>query len=89
MLFIFSTPVSIRHMWQLKTVVHLHWCLIRAVQLFCYLSTHSKKPLQLLLLLALRIGREIIASLTRHHDTQHNDIQHNDIKHNDIQQNNK
>ncbi len=29
MLFIFSTPVSIRrHQWQLKTVVCLHWCLI-------------------------------------------------------------
>ncbi len=28
MLFIFSTPVSIRHLWQLKTVVFLHWCLI-------------------------------------------------------------
>ncbi len=26
----FSTPVSIRHMWQLKTVVFLHWCLIHA-----------------------------------------------------------
>jgi len=23
--------VLIRHMWQLKTVVFLHWCLIRAV----------------------------------------------------------
>jgi hypothetical protein len=28
MLFIFSTPVLIRHLWQLKTVVFLHWCLI-------------------------------------------------------------
>ncbi len=26
--FIFSTTVSIRHLWQLKTVVFLHWCLI-------------------------------------------------------------
>jgi len=24
----FSTPVLIRHLWQLKTVVFLHWCLI-------------------------------------------------------------
>jgi hypothetical protein len=31
MLFIFSTPVLIRHLWQLKTVVSLHWCLIHAV----------------------------------------------------------
>ncbi len=28
MLFIFSTPVLIRHLWQLKTVAFLHWCLI-------------------------------------------------------------
>ena len=34
MLFIFSTPVLIRHLWQLKTVVFLHWCLICDVLLF-------------------------------------------------------
>ncbi len=28
MLFIFSTPVLIRHLWQLKTAVFLHRCLI-------------------------------------------------------------
>jgi hypothetical protein len=28
MLFIFSTPVLIRHLQQLKTVIFLHWCLI-------------------------------------------------------------
>jgi len=33
MLFIFSTPVIIRHLWQLKTVVFLLWCLIHAVLL--------------------------------------------------------
>jgi len=33
MLLIFSTPVLIRHRWQLKTVVFLHWCLICAVLL--------------------------------------------------------
>ncbi len=33
MLFIFSTPVLIRHMCQLKTAVFRHWCLIRAVLL--------------------------------------------------------
>ena len=36
MLFIFSTPVSIRLLWQLKTVVavvFLHWCLIHALLL--------------------------------------------------------
>jgi hypothetical protein len=31
MLFIFSTPVLIGHMWQFKTVVFQHRCLIRAV----------------------------------------------------------
>jgi len=35
-LFIFSTPVLIRHPWQLKTVVFLHWGLIRAVLLLQY-----------------------------------------------------
>jgi hypothetical protein len=33
MLFIFSTPALIRHLWQLKTVVFQHWCLKRAVPL--------------------------------------------------------
>jgi hypothetical protein len=33
MLFIFSTPVFIRHQWQLKTVVFMHRCLICAVLL--------------------------------------------------------
>jgi hypothetical protein len=31
--FIFSTPKLIRSMWQLKTGVFLHWCLICAVPL--------------------------------------------------------
>ncbi len=33
MLFIFSMPVFIRHLWPHKTVVFMHWCLIRAVLL--------------------------------------------------------
>ncbi len=33
MLFIFSTPMLIRHLWQLKTVVFLNWCLIHGVLL--------------------------------------------------------
>ncbi len=33
MLFIFPTPVSIKYLWQLKTVVFLHWCLICTVLL--------------------------------------------------------
>ncbi len=31
MLFTFSTTVLNRHLWQLKTVVFLHWCLICAI----------------------------------------------------------
>ncbi len=33
MLFTFSAPVLIRRLWQLKTVVFLHWCIICAVLL--------------------------------------------------------
>jgi len=33
MLFIFSTPVLIRHLWRLETDVFLHWCLICSVLL--------------------------------------------------------
>jgi hypothetical protein len=29
----FLMPVLIRHLWQLKTVVFLHWCLIHAALL--------------------------------------------------------
>ncbi len=32
----FSTPVSIIQLWQLKTVVFLHWCLIWSVLLLHY-----------------------------------------------------
>jgi hypothetical protein len=39
MLFIFSTPELIGNLWQLKTSVFLHWCLIRAVPLDFNLST--------------------------------------------------
>ncbi len=34
MLFIFSTPEIIRNLWQLKTAVFLHWCLLCAIP-FC------------------------------------------------------
>jgi hypothetical protein len=33
MLLMFSTPGLIRHLWLLKTVVFLHWCLICAIPL--------------------------------------------------------
>ncbi len=41
MLFIFSTPGLIRHLWQLKMFVFLHWCLICTVLLFQIIN--SKK----------------------------------------------
>jgi hypothetical protein len=40
MQFIFSTPVLIRHLWQLKTVVFLHRGLIRVVLLFIIFSNY-------------------------------------------------
>jgi hypothetical protein len=42
MLFIFSTPVLIRYLWQLKTVVFLLWCQIRVVLIeLCILDTNA------------------------------------------------
>ncbi len=41
MLFIFSTLVLIRHRWQLKTAIFLHWCLMRAVLLQLF-TKHTK-----------------------------------------------
>ncbi len=46
MQFIFSMPVLIRHLWQLKTVVFLHWCLICAV-LLGLLKMNAFKPVYL------------------------------------------
>ena len=59
MLLIFSTPVLIRHLWQLKTVVFLHWCLICAALLnlaiwvaqqpigvLLFIATKTKEPRQ-------------------------------------------
>ncbi len=42
MLFIFSIPEVIRHLWQLKTIVFLHWSLICAVLLTHLLSRARK-----------------------------------------------
>ncbi len=36
MLFIFSTPVLITPQWQMKTVVFLHWCPMRALPIISY-----------------------------------------------------
>ncbi len=42
MLYIFSMPVLIRHLQQLKTVVFLHWCLMHTVLLVkVYLSSRG------------------------------------------------
>jgi hypothetical protein len=43
MLFIFSISVLIRHLWQLKTVVFMHWCLICVVLLVkpCCKTAHN------------------------------------------------
>jgi hypothetical protein len=37
--FFWSTTVLIRHLWQLKTVVFLHWCLIHAIILIWSVQT--------------------------------------------------
>jgi len=48
MLFIFSMPVLIKHLWQLKTVVVLHWYLKFAIQLYIifkvFCSNKLKRP---------------------------------------------
>jgi hypothetical protein len=31
---VIPTPLLVRHLWQLKAVVFLHWCVIHAVLLF-------------------------------------------------------
>ncbi len=41
MLFIFSTPELIRNLWQLKTAVFLHWCLICAVPFMILTELHE------------------------------------------------
>jgi hypothetical protein len=37
----FLTPVLIRHLWQLKTVVFLHWCLICQIDPLKEMTFHS------------------------------------------------
>ncbi len=37
----FSTPMLIRHLWHLKTIVFLHWCKIPAVLLFSNFNVTS------------------------------------------------
>ncbi len=47
MLFIFSTTELIRNLWQLKTAVFLHWCLIRAVPLLIAQQPHKSYMIKL------------------------------------------
>ena len=46
MLFIFFNT-SVRHLWQHKTVVFLHWCLIRAVPLLIAQQPHKSYMIKL------------------------------------------
>ncbi len=46
MLFIFSMPVLIRHLWQLKSDVFLHWC-IKCSILFGLNVVDTFKPISL------------------------------------------
>jgi hypothetical protein len=40
--FIFSTTVLIRRLWQLKTAVFLHWCLLGSMELADKIRTLTK-----------------------------------------------
>jgi hypothetical protein len=75
MLFIFSTPMVIRHLWQLKTVAFLQWGLLRAV-LFDEIVQNTKIFTNLLQ----KEFYKMSCMRRRRHGTQHNDIQHNDKK---------
>ncbi len=64
MWFIFSTPVLIRHLWQLKTVVFQHWCLIHAVLMLVPVALTSPEITRLPLLLLLSMAyQEFISTL--------------------------
>ncbi len=73
MLFIFSMPVVIRDLWQLKTVAFLHWCLLLAV-LFDEIVQNTKICTNLLQ----KEFYKMSCMRRRRLGTQHNDIQHND-----------
>ncbi len=48
MLFFFSTPVLIRHLWQLKTVVCMHMCCsIKYLRMCTYAESFAAKHLKL------------------------------------------
>ncbi len=63
MLFTFITPVLIRYLWQLKTVVFLYRCLLQAVQL-CY---HNKNRFGECGVLAAAQQQEALVSFNKQH----------------------
>jgi hypothetical protein len=69
MLFIFLAPMLIRHLWQFKTVVFLHWYILHAILLGSYKRAK------------LDSGSANVADkwcLNNHHkDAQHSDTQDN------------
>jgi hypothetical protein len=84
------------NLWQLKTAVFLHWCLIRAVPFKLLLikiqvvqvkvkGVNERQGVQFSNPVQLSFDR----GTTLFHDTQHNDIQHNDTRHNVIEHSNK
>ncbi len=85
MLFIFSTLVLIRHLWQLETIVFLHWCLICVVLLSKNGRFLDFSILSLLLLPPFKFHSiNLLQQQQWRHDYQHNDTQHNDTQHNHI-----
>jgi hypothetical protein len=58
MLFIFSTPVLNRHLWQLKTVDFLHWCLMLAILL-------AKKPMAAVVLVVASLAQATANRIAR------------------------
>ncbi len=57
---IFSTPVLTRHLWQLKTVLFLHWWLIHAVLLPLILTAGLSKVTKLILIF--KIGEGVLST---------------------------
>ncbi len=60
MLFIFSTLVLMRHLWQFKTVVFPHWCLMHAVLLSSNPQLHFQATLRSV---ARKASRKSLASI--------------------------
>ncbi len=74
----FSTPVLIRHLWQLETIVFLHWCLICVVLLSKNGRFLDFSILSLLLFPPFKFHSiNLLQQQQWRHDYQHNDTQHN------------